>query len=156
MTWNPNSPPTEQRWLGGKVLGLSPQIVGDTRGQLAELVRRSESPHEIAQVYAVWVAREEARANHYHLLKCEWIAVVHGECRLDLVDMASGQMDSLSLGPNADSMVVGIPPCILHTLTQQGDIAPAIVIACASTEYDPDAPDMFKAEQWGTQGENNV
>lgn len=152
MTWNPNSPPTKWTVLSGKVVALSAQLVGDARGQLAELVRRSESPHDIEQVYAVWVGKGQARANHYHLRKREWITVVHGVCRLDLVDMASGEIDSLVLGPGGDCVVAGIPPGVLHTLTQEGDTAPAIVIACASTEYDPDNPDMFKVGQWGKEG----
>jgi dTDP-4-dehydrorhamnose 3,5-epimerase-like enzyme len=153
MTWNPDSPPAESRFLDGKVIGITPVVIGDSRGRLMELVRRSESPADIRQVYAVWIGPTETRADHYHLHKSEWLIILGGMCRLDMVDMDTGATDSVSLEVgNGQPMVIGIPPRVLHTLTNESDYIDTLIVACASTEFDPSDPDMFKFEQWGKEG----
>lgn len=155
MTWNPEAEPRTQCWLSGKVIGLTPQLRGDERGQLAELMRHSESLHGIAQVYTVWIRRGASRANHYHILKHEWCSVIHGLCRLDLVDMDTGERASLQVGRGGDCMVVGLPPGVWHSFTQVGDVEPAIIVACASREYDPEHPDTIAAGGGGKMGHEN-
>ena len=155
MTWNPEAEPVLDEWLRGKVIGLMPQLRGDARGQLAELMRRSEAGFDIAQVYAIWICRGASRANHYHLEKHEWCSIVHGSCRLRLVDMETGRKATLVMGRDGDCMVVGLPPCVWHSFEQFGAVEPAIIVACASREYDPEQPDAFTLEQWHTEGHSD-
>ena len=139
--------PSTRSLFDGRVVAVSPAVVSDGRGALAELVRRSYSPAPLEHIYSVAVAPGRSRGGHYHKRKHEWFAVVSGECHLALWDAEKPKRKVvLTVGPRSECMVVSIEPGISHTFTNDNGWQTAIVIAIASEEYDPAEEDTYRLD----------
>lgn len=145
-----NALPKAESLLDGRVVALSPEWHEDSRGVLVELVRQSYRPSDpLKQVYVVVLGPLQSRAGHYHERKYEWLTVVHGRCRLDLIDKDTGEQESITMRLG-HRPVVGLEPRVSHQLTNLDETA-TIVVACASEEYDHEHPDAVMEPAWAKE-----
>lgn len=113
----------------------------DQRGVLFEALRfKSQGIPPGGQIYVYSVEPGMRRGDHYHLGKMEWFTCVHGSVRVFLKTMA-GKADALDISAGAPKMIF-TGPGTAHAV-ENFSSQPAVIMAYASKEFDPDEPDTI-------------
>lgn len=111
----------------------------DARGMLYEAMRfASQDIPAGGQIYVYSVAPGARRGDHYHGKKSEWFFCVAGRVRLLMTTPDGTTVDEV-LDGDAPQLVHAAPGTS-HAVVNEED-APAVIVAYASKEFDPDDPD---------------
>ena len=108
-------------------------------GWLSELISMKyvDTPFAGIHSYVVSITPGRSRANHYHRIKEEWIALAAGIVALTLVDTGTGERESIVLDARSDDYgLISISPCIAHSIKNIGT-GEAAVIVFSRTPEDP-------------------
>ncbi len=79
--------------LRDQIQFIERKLLKDSRGSFLKIIhgREPHLPPRTGEIYAVWAPPGQSRAGHYHPKTAEWFTVVQGECRMILVDPATGE-----------------------------------------------------------------
>lgn len=117
------------------------QVHGDERGILYEVLRfSSQNITQGGQIYAYTVAPGARRGDHFHQHKSEWFTCVSGQLRLLMKTKDGYRVDELLDSDSPRLVFAG--PGTSHAVVNETD-REAVIIAYASKEFDPAAPDTI-------------
>ena len=106
-------------------------------GWLAELVSMKYTDTLCTGIhsYVVSVNPGRSRANHYHEKKEEWIALAAGTAALHLVDVKTGERESMVLDTrSADYGLINVSPFIAHSIENTGNGETAVIVFSRTPE----------------------
>jgi dTDP-4-dehydrorhamnose 3,5-epimerase-like enzyme len=132
-----------QKWnVDFDIIGLV--LHKDQRGILFEAFRlESQEIPSGGQVYVYSVEPGMRRGDHYHENKKEWFTCVHGNVRVFLKTQA-GKTEAFDMSADEPKMVF-VGGGTAHAV-ENFSSEPAIIIAYASKEFDPDEPDTVMSD----------
>ena len=106
-------------------------------GWLCELISMNyhDQPFSDVHSYIVSIVPHQARANHYHKKKEEWIAPAAGEIEITLEDIRSKENQKIVLDTKTkDYSIIHIPPFIAHSIKNTGDYEASIIVFSKTPE----------------------
>ena len=112
----------------------------DQRGVLAELLKAPGA----GQIFFSVTKPGVVRGNHYHDSKVEKFFVLHGDAKIRLQHLVSGEITE-TIVSGEDLRVVDIPPGLTHNIENIGS-SDLVVLFWASELFDPDRPDTYFQE----------
>jgi dTDP-4-dehydrorhamnose 3,5-epimerase-like enzyme len=115
------------------------EIHSDSRGWLAEIIRRDEIDKTIAQVYVSQSIPGIIRGGHYHKKKTEWFFVIKGNAKLTLKDLLSNEERVIYI-KESDHILVEIPPMVFHKIESQTEL---YLLVISSEVFNRNEPDTY-------------
>jgi mannose-6-phosphate isomerase-like protein (cupin superfamily) len=114
----------------------------DHRGYFQELVRVSESAHEVKQISWLKINPQQRRGGHWHDHTIETFVVLDGVCRVTIYSMDSKDEtnEDFTLQPG-ESIV--IRPHVYHSFYSRDG---ATLLVAASQEFNPKDTDTYTDE----------
>ncbi len=113
----------------------------DSRGWLAEMIKRDEIAEDIRQVYIATIEPGSVRGNHYHKKRMEWFFIVNGEAEITLEDIKRKERETIMLSPEKPQRIT-IYPEVAHVVFNKGKQA-VYLVSAQNNIYDPQNPDTF-------------
>lgn len=114
-----------------------PELKGDDRGQLFEIIRTSGG----GQVMFSTTKPGVIRGNHYHRRKIEWFCVVRGEAAIRMRRLGEERIDEFRVTGEAPEFL-SIPPLYTHHIENTGADELLTMFWCNEI-FNPADPDTF-------------
>lgn len=117
---------------------IAPQIHGDNRGDLFELVRAGGGT---GMAYMSSTLPGQKRGEHYHLHKVERFSVVRGEAEIELRRLLHDEVVTFRLSGDRPSFI-DMPTLWVHNIRNVGDTE-LLTVFWSDQLLDTDNPDQF-------------
>jgi dTDP-4-dehydrorhamnose 3,5-epimerase-like enzyme len=118
-------------------------------GWLVELISMNyrDQPFRCVHGYLVSITPNHTRANHFHRKKEEWMGIVTGKIKLNLVDIVTKENNTLSLDSQSDNYeLIYVPPGTAHAIKNIDTRVSSIIIFSRNPE-DPEDTYPYEADR---------
>jgi len=101
--------------LLSKIKIIERKKIEDSRGWFLKVINGLEEnlPGYTGEVYLTNATQGEAKGGHYHEKANEWFTLITGECELKMVDIITGEKQTLFLSSNVPKTIY-VPCNIAH------------------------------------------
>lgn len=129
--------------LLSKIRIIERKKIEDSRGWFLKVINGLEDniPNYTGEVYLTNATSGEAKGGHYHIKANEWFTLITGDCELKIVDITTGEKETLFLS-SIKPQTVYIPCNIAHIFINKSD-ADFILLAYSDQLFLPEDTIMF-------------
>lgn len=109
--------------LLSKIRIIERKKIQDSRGWFLKVINGLEEnlPSSTGEVYLTNATPGEAKGGHYHPKATEWFTLITGSCELKLVDIITGEKETLFLNSNTPQTIY-VPNNIAHIFINTANV----------------------------------
>lgn len=109
--------------LLSKIKIIDRKKIEDSRGWFLKVINGLEEnlPGYTGEVYLTNAKPGEAKGGHYHEKANEWFTLITGDCELKMVDIKTGEKQSLFLSANMPQTIY-VPSNIAHIFINNSNV----------------------------------
>lgn len=129
--------------LLSKIKIIERKKIEDSRGWFLKVINGLEEnlPSCTGEVYLTNATPGEAKGGHYHEKANEWFTLITGDCELKMVDIITGEKQTLFLSSNKPQTIY-VPSNIAHVFINKSTVD-FILLAYSDQLFVPEDTIMF-------------